>query len=52
MKASATFTYDSTENSSVTLMLMPSEMHCSIAGTPAVVPGILIITFGRSTRCQ
>ncbi len=29
---------------------MPSAIASSIAGTPSSVPGILIITFGRSTR--
>ena len=52
MYASATFSYAATENSSVTLTLIPSYNACSIAGTPSGVPGILIITFGRSTRFQ
>ena len=34
------------------LMLIPSEMHFSMAGRPSVVPGILIIRLGRLTRCQ
>ena len=50
--ASATFSYAATENSSVTLTLIPSYIACSIAGTPSGVPGILIITLARSTRCQ
>jgi len=33
-------------------MLIPSKIACSIAGTPASVPGILIITFGRCRRAQ
>jgi hypothetical protein len=52
MNALPTLRYDSTLNSSVTLTLMPSEIACSTAGTPASVPGILIIRFGRSTRSQ
>jgi len=42
----------STENSSVMLMLMPSNRSSSIAGTPALVPGILINRFGRSTAAH
>jgi len=34
------------------LMLMPSVRHRSMAGMPSSVPGILIITLGRSTRFQ
>ena len=30
-------------------MVIPSEMHCVIAGSPSTVAGILIMTFGRST---
>jgi hypothetical protein len=52
MYASATFSYAATENSSVTFTLIPSYSACSMAGTPSGVPGILIITLARSTRCQ
>jgi hypothetical protein len=52
MKASAMALYDSTENSSVTFTLIPAAIASSMAGTPASVPGILIIRFGRSTRSQ
>src|SRR3954449_5313134 len=52
MNAPATFSYASVENSSVTFTLMPSKIACSIAGSPSSVPGILIITLGRSTRRQ
>ena len=33
----------------MTLTLMPSEMHCVIAGSPSRVAGILMNRFGRST---
>src|SRR6266511_5144126 len=47
--ASITCSYIDTANSSVTLMLSPSAIICSIAGTPSCVPGILTIRLGRST---
>ena len=50
--ASAMALYDSTENSSVTFTLIPAAIASSMAGTPASVPGILIIRLGRSTRSQ
>ena len=37
------------EKSKVMLMLIPSARQRRIAGTPAAVPGIFTITFGRST---
>ena len=43
MNASAIAVYDSTENSSVTFTLIPAAIASSMAGTPASVPGILII---------
>ena len=52
MYASATSSYADTANRSVTFTLMPSKTACSIAGTPAGVPGILMKTFGRPRRCQ
>ena len=36
----------------MTLTLMPAAMDSSIAGRPSTVPGILIITLGRSTCCH
>jgi len=39
----------SIEKSSVTLTLIPAAIVAAIAGTPAGVPGILIIKSGRST---
>ncbi len=50
--AFAASSYRSTEKSSVTLMLIPAAIDALIAGTPAAVPGILIITLGRSTACH
>jgi hypothetical protein len=44
--------YRGTEKSSVTLMLMPSERHWRIAGTPSAVPGILTMTFARPQDFQ
>ena len=49
MYASMTCEYRSSPKISVTLMLIPSEMHCVIAGSPSRVAGILISRFGRST---
>ena len=45
--ASATDSYCAIENISVTLMLIPAPIRLSIAGIPALVAGILIITLGR-----
>jgi hypothetical protein len=36
----------------VTLTLMPRRVSSSIAGSPAGVPGTLIITLGWSSRCH
>ncbi len=36
----------------MTLTLIPAAIVALIAGTPAAVPGILIITLGRSTAFQ
>ena len=44
-----TWPYRSSEKISVTLMLMPSDRHCVIAGRPCSVAGILMNRFGRST---
>ena len=41
--------YRSSEKIRVTLMLMPSDRHCVIAGRPGRVAGILTNMFGRST---
>ncbi len=34
------------------LMLIPSERHVRIAGTPSAVPGIFTMTFGRAHDFQ
>ena len=47
-----TFLYASSENSRVTLMLIPSEITWRIAGTPGSVPGILTIRFGLPTAAH
>jgi hypothetical protein len=44
--------YASRENSSVMLTLMPAAIASSTAFAPSAVPGILIMTFGRSTVAQ
>ncbi len=49
MYASMTSPYRASAKISVTLTLIPSEMHCVIAGSPSGVAGILISRFGRST---
>ena len=52
MYASATFLYASTAKSRVVFTLIPAAVDCRIASSPSSVPGILIITLGRSRRCQ
>lgn len=49
MYASATCAQTSREKSSVTFTLMPSAVSCSMAESPSVVAGTLIMTFGRSS---
>ena len=44
--------YWASENSSVTLMLIPREISSSMAGAPSGVPGTLIIRFGESARLK
>ena len=45
--ASAAATYCSRENKSVTLIGTPAKIASSIAGSPALVPGILMKRLGR-----
>ena len=45
--ASITRRYISSEKISVTLMLRPSAIICSIAGIPSAVAGIFTMRFGR-----
>ena len=52
MYVRATASYASTLNRSVTLTLMPETRASSIAGSASVVPGIVIIAFGRPSRFQ
>ena len=52
MYAQATASYISCPNSNVMLTLTPSAMRARTAGTPAAVPGTLIIRLGRPTACQ
>ena len=50
MNASAAARYCSGENRSVTLIGMPAKMASSIAGSPSLVPGILMRRFGLPAR--
>ncbi len=52
MYASATASYCDIENSRVMLTLRPASRLARTAGTPSFVPGILIMTFGRSTAAK
>src|SRR5882672_3627877 len=50
MNASAAARYWSSENNSVTLTGMPTKIASSVAGSPSLVPGILIRRLGRCAR--
>ncbi len=48
--ASAAATYCSRENNKVTLIGTPAKIASSMAGTPSLVPGILMKRLGRAAR--